>query len=825
METDPTTREAHAMSTLLEASGNCRQNISQELNLHPVSDSLCSEQKKLRHVLDWAHRFLCYGSEVYQEFCRADRLILAVDRNEMKRKTEEMSPLQDNLPHMRDEVTWPENREMDQMKQRRELQHPSVNHSIIQDNEIVINGLHKSMSQTSTNQTYAPAKHFITDSKPCWSSVSKRRVSLQCDYTDMSHTMDGAQSKGSENQQREEAEEMMGVVEEKTDTKQENKFNSASMLFCDNNDHDINNDCPSKPQREPAQESQTAQPSFPCHLQIPSNLTVYEKYQLCMDQLQNLRLRQNHVTELGCLFESPTKVQKTCKEVVAPVETPVLPTFPFKLYSSSTNPEFKKRLNEKTHQDVSAAENPEESSSDYLTLRERLIKKHTSEDRRRQTSPQRDTQTFLQPTDTHKRQYADLTPTSPFTGATVHAVNNTDSKDGPAGVPVRDCWLCLPDEVWLLMLSLLPHSDLCRVSQVCSHLHRLTIDHTLWKHLTIENSTLPERWLVSMGRRRPLSLCLYSCSGPSITSNGLEMFFTLCRNYLEEVKVISCTGAGLHGDRILRLIGQLCDHVTTVDVSWSGATDTGVKALSGGCARSRLNSIILNGCHVTDDPLKKLIVRHKESLCRLEVFGCQYLTPSCLQSIYQMCPALKHLNIGQVPKVNAHSLTALTSQLKCLISLNLTALQAVTDDTVATLLQNCVKLQRLNLSSCPGVTDLTLHNIGRYTPCIRSLDLRGCKAVTDAGVQSLTLGCRRLQYLDLSSTSTGNRGVNLLTNYCSGHLHTVKLSFCHISLANILKLCRRGKRLKVLHLYGCARLPTEREIREVNTNVQVYPLP
>lgn len=32
-------------------------------------------------------------------------------------------------------------------------------------------------------------------------------------------------------------------------------------------------------------------------------------------------------------------------------------------------------------------------------------------------------------------------------------------------------------------------------------------------------------------------------------------------------------------------------------------------------------------------------------------------------------------------------------------------------------------------------------------------------------------------------------------------------------------------RLKVLHLYGSAHLPTEREIREVNTAVKVYPLP
>ncbi|XP_042343479.1 F-box/LRR-repeat protein 20-like isoform X2 [Plectropomus leopardus] len=275
---------------------------------------------------------------------------------------------------------------------------------------------------------------------------------------------------------------------------------------------------------------------------------------------------------------------------------------------------------------------------------------------------------------------------------------------------------------------------------------------------------------------------------------------------------------------MLPLIGQLCHHVTSVDVSWSGATDTGVKALSDCWSGLQLKSVVLNGCHVTDDPLIKLVIRHKESLCRLEVFGCQFLTPSCLQTVYETCPGLQHLNIGQLPKVDADILTAMTSRLKCLSSLNLTGLQ-VTDATLDTLLQNCVKLQSLTLSCCPGVSDLTLHSISKHTPCIRSLDVSGCKAVTDAGVQALALGCRRLQKLDLSSTGTGNKGVNVLANYCSEHLHTVKLSFCHITSENILKLCRHCKRLKMLHLYGCVRLPAEREIREVNETVKVYALP
>lgn len=55
-------------------------------------------------------------------------------------------------------------------------------------------------------------------------------------------------------------------------------------------------------------------------------------------------------------------------------------------------------------------------------------------------------------------------------------------------------------------------------------------------------------------------------------------------------------------------------------------------------------------------------------MCSMSSFSCP---------VFKVCPGLKHLNIGQVPKVNAHSLRVMASQLKCLVSLNLTALQAV----------------------------------------------------------------------------------------------------------------------------------------------------
>uniref|UniRef100_A0A8C6T933 F-box/LRR-repeat protein 15-like leucin rich repeat domain-containing protein n=1 Tax=Neogobius melanostomus TaxID=47308 RepID=A0A8C6T933_9GOBI len=290
----------------------------------------------------------------------------------------------------------------------------------------------------------------------------------------------------------------------------------------------------------------------------------------------------------------------------------------------------------------------------------------------------------------------------------------------------------------------------------------------------------------------------------------------------QEVKVTGCTGAGLRGNLILALIGQLCSHVTSVDVSWSGATDAGLRALIN-C--KRLRAVVLSGCHVTDQALLDLLLRHTASLCKLEVFGCQSISSSCLEAIYEMCPNLQHLNIGRMRRVDAHSLTVLGSKLNNLRSLNVTGLQAVSDVVMEVVLQKCPLLLSLTLSQCPGVTDRTLHSISEFTRAIRSVDVSGCAAVTDAGVRSLARGCTRLQQLDLSSTATGDTGVALLAHHCRAHLHTVKLSFCRISPHSLLQLCQRCTRLEVLHVYGCAQLPTGSQIRRVNPAVVIHPVP
>ncbi|XP_035236352.1 uncharacterized protein LOC118207127 [Anguilla anguilla] len=390
---------------------------------------------------------------------------------------------------------------------------------------------------------------------------------------------------------------------------------------------------------------------------------------------------------------------------------------------------------------------------------------------------------------------------------------------GQPGGTVFEQWLSLPDELWMGILKLMSHGDLCHVAQTCHRLCRLANDRTLWQVVRIENSTcLNADWLSSIGRRGPGSLTLYRCTDKEVTPRGLEELFAQSGGSLRELRIVSCSGPGLHGDKLLLPCSRHCARLTDVDVSWTGATDTGVAALAS--ATSSLESVVINGCNITDRVFKIIAKRHGGSLHRLEVFGCRGLSAPALRVMATDCPDLKALNLGKLPKITEACLTSITGRLRRLTSLDLTGLAVVRDHTVHLIARQCPELQDLTLRSCPSVTDRSLIEISTYSASIRYLDVSGCSAVTDLGIQAISMACQCLQYLDLSSTKTSNKGVRLLASYGSRQLHTVKLSFCYICQDSLRKLCRYHRGLRLLHLYGACDFHNVQELRRISPSLE-----
>ncbi|CAI5786917.1 XP_028604653.1LOW QUALITY PROTEIN: uncharacterized protein LOC114606489 [Podarcis lilfordi] len=384
-------------------------------------------------------------------------------------------------------------------------------------------------------------------------------------------------------------------------------------------------------------------------------------------------------------------------------------------------------------------------------------------------------------------------------------------------------WLLLPDELWLCIFSLLTHKDITRVSQVCQRFYRLAGDESFWKEIHLTNChCLNDERLISLGSRHPRCFTLDHCHDEAqrITEVGLKLFFQHCGESLKELNIKSCSGPGFRGDKVLLCASTFCHNLTTVDISWTGATDSGLIALV--ASSVRLQCLSTNGCRITDDAVTALIEKHGKSLKKLEIFGCHALTDKCLRSVAVKCPDLNVLNIGRIHKITEECLVKVISSMKKLTSVNLTGLNMVRDCVVHLIVKKCPKLESLVLNSCSQVTDISLLEISIGLPTIRFLDVSGCKEVTDIGVQALAGSCRKLSFLDLSSTATSKRGVCLLASFCFRTLECVKLSFCkNISLDAVVKLCKNCKRLKILHLYGCHFVPDLDSIKRINKNVEV----
>ncbi|XP_051876601.1 F-box/LRR-repeat protein 20-like [Pristis pectinata] len=284
----------------------------------------------------------------------------------------------------------------------------------------------------------------------------------------------------------------------------------------------------------------------------------------------------------------------------------------------------------------------------------------------------------------------------------------------------RSPWLYLPDEIWLRIFALLPHRDLCQVARVCYCFHRLANDETLWKNIKIENSNcLNDKWLKNIGHHQPRSLSLCRCNDrtKSITDSGLRELFRHSKDSLKELYVTCCSGPKLTGDSVLLHASAVCHKLTSVDVSWTAATDKGIIALAQ--ASSCLYRLLANGCHLTDESINILIKKHRKSLRELELFGCHALSSHCLTHMAQECLNLQSLNIGRIPKLTTTCLIQIVTSLKNLSALNLSGLNAVHDSVVHHTARQCPKMDRLILSSCLQLTDVSLFEIGTYLSTIR----------------------------------------------------------------------------------------------------------
>ncbi|KAG9445338.1 hypothetical protein H6P81_016678 [Aristolochia fimbriata] len=175
-------------------------------------------------------------------------------------------------------------------------------------------------------------------------------------------------------------------------------------------------------------------------------------------------------------------------------------------------------------------------------------------------------------------------------------------------------------------------------------------------------------------------------------------------------------------------------------------TSAGLKAI-GSCSFS-LRELNLRKCHgVTDEGLSFLVTKHKE-LKKLDITCCRKITHVSIASITSSCPWLLSLRMESCGLVPKESFALIGSSCRFLEELDVTDNEV--DDEGLKSISRCSRLRSLKVGICSKISDTGLIHVGLSCPQLVELDLYRVIGVTDVGVAAISSGCPRLQMINLA---------------------------------------------------------------------------
>lgn len=171
------------------------------------------------------------------------------------------------------------------------------------------------------------ATRLIKETASCWNTKRHKRSMLFDTVKNMELSCGTAGTQSGRHQVEPSKEQGTGTWKEVNRMdKQKEKVNENPTCSAHNENYNM----------EPQMMPETSNFSLGCHLTIPTTLTIYEQYQLCVDQLHQLRVRKSQHEKLRCFLESPAKESKPSQNMAALAEAPALPIPGFELDSPTT---------------------------------------------------------------------------------------------------------------------------------------------------------------------------------------------------------------------------------------------------------------------------------------------------------------------------------------------------------------------------------------------------------------------------------------------------------------------------------------------------------
>jgi len=375
----------------------------------------------------------------------------------------------------------------------------------------------------------------------------------------------------------------------------------------------------------------------------------------------------------------------------------------------------------------------------------------------------------------------------------------------------------LSTELILHIFSYLRPADLCRVSTVSKYFHKMALDGSLWKTITIKrylqleviskvikrvgvflktleiinfssNTTVDEfktmlsqcHSVQNLTIRIPNDFGRYNFLLTPLTRLEFLSSLSLCgsdgltNSHLEILKSIpSLTSLNLKNCPKITSLGftaiSKAENLTFLDVS-GNFTGKGITALL--TSPAPLRTLILKDCkNLTDAVIVNLA---KPSLTDLVISNCQLLTSPALEAFFAQTPNLRRLNMSECPKIGDLGLKMLSN--------------------------HCKLLEELYCAGCP-ITNVGLEAILTGLPLLHTLDVSTCSNTIanaffdkkNSSLKKLDMFCTRIsnEQLELLSTSLPNLTSLAITNN--------RL----LNRFGIYELVKNCPLLKILDFSGC----------------------
>ncbi|KAF2875504.1 ubiquitin ligase complex F-box protein GRR1 [Massariosphaeria phaeospora] len=173
------------------------------------------------------------------------------------------------------------------------------------------------------------------------------------------------------------------------------------------------------------------------------------------------------------------------------------------------------------------------------------------------------------------------------------------------------------------------------------------------------------------------------------------------------------------------------------------------------------------------------------------------------------CKRVERLTLTNCTKLTDLSVSAMLTNNRSLLALDVTGLDSITDKSMFTLSEHAVRLQGLNITNCRKISDESLVAVAKSCRHLKRLKLNGCSQLTDKSIMAFAMSCRYILEIDLHDCKN-LEDESITTLITEGpHLRELRLAHCwRITDQAFLHLPQDAtyESLRILDLTDCGDL-------------------